>query len=45
MLLKSENIICPITGASTGASSEHANPVGASVLVYRSRPWLLTLRN
>lgn len=34
MLLKSENIISPISGASTGVPLEHANPVGASVLVY-----------
>ena len=35
MLLKSDKLnTCPISGASTGASLEHANPVGASVLVY-----------
>ena len=32
MLLNRKNIICPISGALAGASSEHANPVGASVV-------------
>ena len=34
MLLKSENIISPISGALVGASLEHRNPAGASVLVW-----------
>ena len=32
MLLKSENIISPISGALVGASLEHRNPAGASVV-------------